>query len=166
MAAYITRNGEYYSALLEDVELTPKIREILGGLDPSAQEHKQAISLPPACYTSEEWFEFEKRAVFDRDWVCVGHTGLIPNPGDFQAINMNNDPLIVLRDRAGVPQARRGYAARHRWRASDDESRRSARSTRRPRKRVPRAGVSAARSNRRGRRPARGTWWQSDAWPG
>src|SRR6202011_2225980 len=29
-----------------------------------------------------------------------------------------------------------------------------------------RAAVSAARNNRRGRRPARGTWWQSDAWPG
>ncbi len=102
MNANLTKMGSHYSALLEDVELTPKIRAILGGLDSSSQEHKQAISLPPACYTSEEWFEFEKRAVFDRDWVCVGHTGLIPNPGDFQAINMNNDPLIVLRDRAGV----------------------------------------------------------------
>ncbi len=102
MSASLTRMGNYYSALLEDVELTPKIREILAGLEPSAQEHKQAISLPPECYTSEEWFEFEKRAVYDRDWVCVGHTGLIPNPGDFQTINMNNDPLIVLRDREGV----------------------------------------------------------------
>jgi phenylpropionate dioxygenase-like ring-hydroxylating dioxygenase large terminal subunit len=102
MNTNLTKMGDHYSALLEDVELTPKIREILAGLDPSAQEHKQAISLPPECYTSEEWFEFEKRAVFDRDWVCVGHTGMIPNPGDFQAINLNNDPLIVLRDRQGV----------------------------------------------------------------
>jgi hypothetical protein len=39
--------GSHYSALLEDVELTPKIREILAGLDPSAPDHKQAMPLPP-----------------------------------------------------------------------------------------------------------------------
>jgi phenylpropionate dioxygenase-like ring-hydroxylating dioxygenase large terminal subunit len=115
MNGNLTPMGDYYAASIGDVELTPKTREILAGLDLSAQEHKQAISLPPECYTSEDWFEFEKRAVFDRDWVCVGHTGLIPKPGDFQTINMNNDPLIVLRDLAGAVKVMAGVCA-HRGR--------------------------------------------------
>jgi phenylpropionate dioxygenase-like ring-hydroxylating dioxygenase large terminal subunit len=90
--------GDYYAAMLDDVGLTPSIRSILSGLDSSALDHSRAISMPKGCYTSEEWFEFEKRAVWDRDWVAVAHLGNIPNPGDYISININDDPLIVLRD--------------------------------------------------------------------
>jgi phenylpropionate dioxygenase-like ring-hydroxylating dioxygenase large terminal subunit len=89
----------YYAAPLDDVEVTPFIRSIISGLDASAAEHRNAISLPKECYTSEEWFEFEKRAVWDRDWVAVAHVGNVPKPGDYISININNDPLIVVRDR-------------------------------------------------------------------
>lgn len=86
---------------LPDLPLTPHLREILAALDPSAQGVDKAISLPPDCYTSEEWFEFEKRAIFDRDWVCLGHHSLIPKPGDYYSITMNDDPLLVLRGKDG-----------------------------------------------------------------
>lgn len=94
----ITKMGDFYAAPLDDVELTPSIQSVLSVLDTSAVDHKQAITLPKDCYTSDEWFEFEKRAVWDRDWVAVAHTGNIPNPGDYISINLNNDPLIVVRD--------------------------------------------------------------------
>lgn len=86
---------------LPDVPLTPTLLEILNSLEPSAREVDEAISLPPACYTSEEWFEFERRAVFDREWVCLGHASLIPKPGDYYSITMNDDPLLVLRAKDG-----------------------------------------------------------------
>ncbi len=77
--------------------LTERVREILDRLDPSEGEVESAVTLPPECYTSEEWFDFERAAVYDRDWVCLGHQGSIPNPGDYFYINMNDDPLLVWR---------------------------------------------------------------------
>jgi phenylpropionate dioxygenase-like ring-hydroxylating dioxygenase large terminal subunit len=98
MALKLSQPTDYRAVPLEDVELTRSIRRILAGLDVSAQDLEQAVTLPKECYTSEEWFEFEKRAVFDRDWVCVAHVGSIPNPNDYISININNDPLLILRD--------------------------------------------------------------------
>jgi phenylpropionate dioxygenase-like ring-hydroxylating dioxygenase large terminal subunit len=90
------------SVPLEDIVLTPTLRRVLSVLDASACEHRQAISLPRECYISEEWFEFEKRAIFDRNWVCVGHAQLVPNPGDYVSICLNEDPLLLLRDTTGI----------------------------------------------------------------
>jgi len=98
MALKLPQPKEYKSVPLEDVELTKSIRATLAGLDASAENLAEAITLPKECYTSEEWFEFEKRAVFDRDWVCVAHVGSIPNSRDYISININDDPLLVVRD--------------------------------------------------------------------
>ncbi|MGH7906367.1 MAG: aromatic ring-hydroxylating oxygenase subunit alpha [Candidatus Binataceae bacterium] len=99
---YMTKMGEFYSVPLGDIELTPHLSGLLAGLDASAREHNQALSLPKECYTSAEWFEFEKRAVYDREWVCVAHTGSIPNGGDYVRIIINDDPMLVLRDHDGA----------------------------------------------------------------
>jgi phenylpropionate dioxygenase-like ring-hydroxylating dioxygenase large terminal subunit len=87
---------------LPDVALTPHLEDILARLDSSVAAYDQAISLPPEVYTSEEWFEFEKRAVWDHEWICLGHQGLIPKPGDYVSITVNDDPLLVLRDKDGT----------------------------------------------------------------
>lgn len=86
---------------LPPIELTEHIRSILDQLDPSDQDVETAITLPPEVYTSEEWFEFEKRAIWDSEWVCVGHQGSILNPGDYVSININDEPLLMLRDGEG-----------------------------------------------------------------
>ncbi len=69
----------------------------LQSLDSSILDVNRARSLPPECYVSEEFFEFEKRAIFDHDWICVGHEGQIPNPGDFFTLTLLDEPLIVAR---------------------------------------------------------------------
>ncbi len=89
--------ANFVSAPLPDVELTDHIRGILAQLDASTLEVDKAVTMPPAVYTSEEWFEFEKRAVWDREWICLGHHGLVPKVGDYVSITVNNDPLIVQR---------------------------------------------------------------------
>lgn len=93
------------SAVMKDEapnqHLDPEVREILTALSPSGASVDEAITLPPACYTSERWFEFEKQAIWDREWICVGHVGHIPKPGDYVSININDDPLLVLRDPDG-----------------------------------------------------------------
>ncbi len=82
---------------LPDVLLTEHIQSILDRLDGSAEDVETCVAMPPEVYTSEEWFEFEKRAVWDREWVCVGHHGLVPKPGDHVSITVNDDPFLVLR---------------------------------------------------------------------
>ena len=91
--------SEYVKAPLAPQALSESILDILSQLDSSTGDVKDAITMPPEVYTSEDWFEFEKRAIFDREWVCVGHTGLIPEKGDYVSITFNDDPLLVLRDK-------------------------------------------------------------------
>ena len=86
---------------LPDVPLTDHIRGILDRLDPSTADVEECISMPPEVYTSEEWFEFEKRAVWDTEWVCLAHTGVIPKAGDYISININDDPLLIQRQNDG-----------------------------------------------------------------
>ena len=50
----------------------------LRGLDRS-----EARTMPSAFYTSEAFLDMEKDAVFRAGWVCLGHVGEIPNPGDY-----------------------------------------------------------------------------------
>ena len=56
-----------------------------------------APMLPRECYTSQEFFEFEREAVFARSWVCVGRVEQIANPGDYLAANVAGEPLLVVR---------------------------------------------------------------------
>jgi phenylpropionate dioxygenase-like ring-hydroxylating dioxygenase large terminal subunit len=91
--------SDYVKAPLAPTPLSDTVLKILSELDPSTGDVSEAITMPPEVYTSEDWFEFEKRAVWDRDWICVGHTGLVPEKGDYVSITINDDPLLVLRDK-------------------------------------------------------------------
>jgi phenylpropionate dioxygenase-like ring-hydroxylating dioxygenase large terminal subunit len=66
--------------------------------DVSVHDGPGALTLPPECYTSQEFWEFEKEAIFFREWLCLGRAELIPKPGDYFAITIANEPLIVVRD--------------------------------------------------------------------
>ncbi len=93
--------SNYTTRALPDIELTGHLRGILDQLEESAADLESCLSLPPEVYTSEAWFEFEKRAVWDREWICVAHVGHIPEAGDYTSITVNDDPLLVLRDSDG-----------------------------------------------------------------
>jgi phenylpropionate dioxygenase-like ring-hydroxylating dioxygenase large terminal subunit len=75
-----------------------------GVFDSSMQDFLSADTLPRQCYTSPEFHEFEVEAIFRKEWVCLGHVGQIPKPGDYFTISIANDPLIVLRDESGEVQ--------------------------------------------------------------
>src|SRR5258708_20885616 len=78
-----------------------ELRTILDALPPYAGHEAAAPMLPRFCYTSPEFFEFEREAVFAHNWVCVGRTDQIPNPGDCFSFSVAGEPLIVSRTRAG-----------------------------------------------------------------
>ena len=69
----------------------------LEALEASTVDVNEAITLPPACYTSEEFLAFERRAIFERDWLCIGHEGQIPNVGDYFCVQLFEEPLVAVR---------------------------------------------------------------------
>ncbi|PTQ11845.1 (2Fe-2S)-binding protein [Sphingomonas oleivorans] len=71
----------------------------------SVKEIEEAETLPPACYTSEEFFRFEKEAIFLREWLCVGREEWVENPGDFFTATHSGEPLVIARDRDGIVHA-------------------------------------------------------------
>lgn len=69
----------------------------LEALEASTVDVNEAITLPPACYVSEEFLGFERQAIFERDWICVGHEGQVPNVGDYFALQLFDEPLVAVR---------------------------------------------------------------------
>ena len=65
----------------------------------------QARTLPAACYTSAEFYEFEKRALFDREWLCVGREEQAREPGDYFTTHLVGEPIVVARARDGKLRA-------------------------------------------------------------
>ena len=57
----------------------------------------QARTMPPSYYTSAEFLALEEEHIFRKEWVCVGHTGEIPNHGDYFATELVGEQLIVRR---------------------------------------------------------------------
>lgn len=78
-------------------ELSPAIVDLLGRLPPVAGHEAVAPMLPKECYTSPDFFEFERRVVFACSWICVGHQDQIPKPGDHLAPVVAGEHLIIVR---------------------------------------------------------------------
>lgn len=65
----------------------------------------QAETLPAWCYTSEEFYRREVERMFKRSWNFVGRADELPKPGDYVALDMFGEAIIVLRDKAGALRA-------------------------------------------------------------
>jgi phenylpropionate dioxygenase-like ring-hydroxylating dioxygenase large terminal subunit len=78
--------------------LTAEVLEILSQLDDSVRDLPEARTLPPAVYTSDEFYRFEFEAIFAREWLCLGHVSQIPNAGDYFTVTVGPEPLVVTRD--------------------------------------------------------------------
>jgi phenylpropionate dioxygenase-like ring-hydroxylating dioxygenase large terminal subunit len=76
--------------------------ELLETFDESILPVSEALTMPPVIYTSDEFLEFEKRALFDHEWLCLGRASRIPEPGDWFTSTINDEPLIVARGKDSV----------------------------------------------------------------
>lgn len=61
----------------------------------------EARSMLPVFYTSADFHELEKERLFRKEWICIGHVGEIPNPGDYFTTELVDEQLIVSRTAAG-----------------------------------------------------------------
>jgi Rieske 2Fe-2S family protein len=65
----------------------------------------QAHHLPGEFYYSPEIFAQEIAQIFMKDWLCVGRVEQYAKPGDYRALRIAGEPLLVCRDRAGTLHA-------------------------------------------------------------
>jgi len=65
----------------------------------------EAETMPPWCYTSPEFYRREIDRMFKKVWNFIGREDEIPNPGDYKALDLFDEPIIILRDKAGQLRA-------------------------------------------------------------
>ncbi len=85
----------------------------------SVRDTLEADTPPPACYTDEEFFRFEREALFYREWLCVGREEWLEKPGDYFTATHAGEPVIVAKGPDGELNAMSGRvpASRHARRA-------------------------------------------------
>lgn len=62
---------------------------------------EEVRGLPNAAFTSEAFFELEKRHLFPRTWAFAGAASDVPNIGDARPVNLSGNPIILVRGKDG-----------------------------------------------------------------
>lgn len=62
-------------------------------------------SIPPACYTDDVVAATEVDTLFRSGWIGVGRADRVAEPGDFVALDIAGQSIILLRDREGTLRA-------------------------------------------------------------
>lgn len=53
--------------------------------------------LPAEAYISEDFWKFEKQAIFSRAWLCIGHVNEVPTVGDYIQLRIMDEPVLMVR---------------------------------------------------------------------
>lgn len=63
------------------------------------------MGMPGAFYISQAQFEHEAATVLRRGWHCLGRVDECPQPGDYLAVQVLNEPILVVRGDDGALRA-------------------------------------------------------------
>ncbi len=44
---------------------------------------EKSNTLPAACYSDQQIFEYERQVVFNNSWICIGREDQLTNAGDY-----------------------------------------------------------------------------------
>ena len=61
--------------------------------------------MPPEIYTSADMLAVEQERLFRKEWICVGRASAIAEPGAYLTYEIAGQPVIIVRDRAGIVRA-------------------------------------------------------------
>ncbi len=67
-------------------------------IDPDIE---RAWSLPAAFYTHPSVLESEREKIFGQTWQVVGHCHQLSKPGDYFTVEINGEPLLLVRGSGG-----------------------------------------------------------------
>lgn len=84
------------------------------------REYRGASLLPKRVYHDETTFEWERLNVLRRDWIMVAREDEVAEPGSYLLVELDGDPLIVVRGRDSILRAFHNVC-RHRGTAVAEE---------------------------------------------
>src|SRR5215467_13284710 len=58
--------------------------------------YDQAWSMPSTFYRSPEFLALEREQLFMREWICVGRVEEVERPGDYLALEILQEPVVVM----------------------------------------------------------------------
>ena len=73
----------------------------LGDYSRTRDELLRARHLPGEFYTSPDIFNQEIEQIFMKDWICVGRVEQFSEPGDYRALRIADEPLVICKDTDG-----------------------------------------------------------------
>ena len=79
-------------------EIIALAKDIVRDSATCGQPFERARVLPGESYVSQQFWEFEKWAIFSREWLFVGHVNQVPAPGDHIFRRILDEPILVVRD--------------------------------------------------------------------
>ncbi|MFF4797246.1 aromatic ring-hydroxylating dioxygenase subunit alpha [Streptomyces sp. NPDC001351] len=82
----------------ETTGLLTQLREYLAPVPPQ-------LSMPPRAFTDPGLYELERERIFHRSWVLVGHADQFASPGDYVALDIAGEAVLVARGRDGALHA-------------------------------------------------------------
>ncbi|MEO7397902.1 MAG: aromatic ring-hydroxylating dioxygenase subunit alpha [Ilumatobacteraceae bacterium] len=95
--------------------------DLLGKFDGSVTDIATAITMPPEVYTSPEFLDFERRALFVKEWLCVGRASRVAHAGDYFTTTVNSEPIIVCRSKDDSVRAFSAICQHRGMQVVDDE---------------------------------------------
>ncbi|KIA65883.1 aromatic ring-hydroxylating oxygenase subunit alpha [Nocardia vulneris] len=84
---------------------TSGIREILAELHRYLEPEPPALTLPPSAYSSPELWELERELIFRRGWILAAHVDQLARPGDYVALSIAGEPVVLTRAQDGELRA-------------------------------------------------------------
>nr|WP_069167318.1 aromatic ring-hydroxylating dioxygenase subunit alpha [Nocardia altamirensis] len=83
----------------------PGLQELLADLRGYLGTEPPALSLPPAAYTAPELWELERERIFSRSWLLIAHVDQLAAPGDYVAVQIAGESVVVARANDGALHA-------------------------------------------------------------
>ncbi len=57
----------------------------------------EARALPAGCYTDPAFYAHERHTLLERDWIALAHVSQLPGAGNYLALDLFDEPLLVVR---------------------------------------------------------------------
>jgi phenylpropionate dioxygenase-like ring-hydroxylating dioxygenase large terminal subunit len=80
----------------------PSVAELLQNV---SVPFERAHAMPPSVYRSDDFLKLELSEIFAREWVSLGRSSSILNPGDFLTYELAGQPIFVMRGSDGALRA-------------------------------------------------------------
>ncbi|GGD22116.1 aromatic ring-hydroxylating oxygenase subunit alpha [Aureimonas glaciei] len=74
-------------------------------VEAASRPFEDARAMPPSVYTRSDFLDREIETIFSKEWICVGRSNGLANPGDYLTYELAGQPIVVLRDKEGQLRA-------------------------------------------------------------